>query len=223
MASPVSDCEVRDPRIRRTRRLLQRALQELLLKRSLDDILVQDITDAATVNRGTFYDHYTDKYALFDAMVAGDFHALLQERKIGFDGTCPGGLTAIVLAVCDYLSLPHLHAGGKNTQGAFTPLMESAITSSIRRVLAGGMPRPAKSTRGKAVQAKSARDQSVLPAEIVANMASWAIYGAVKEWFSTPGHPPAEQIAPLIVKVVHPILRASSSFSDGREPEIVRR
>jgi hypothetical protein len=62
---PISDCKVRDPRIRRTRQLLHRALRTLLQSRSFDELSVQDIADEATVNRATFYDHYTDKSALF--------------------------------------------------------------------------------------------------------------------------------------------------------------
>src|ERR1700722_8172902 len=85
---PISDCEVRDPRIRRTRQLLQGALQTLMQNKGFDEISVQDITDLATVNRATFYDHYTDKYALLEAMVAGGFHKLLHERSIRYDGTC---------------------------------------------------------------------------------------------------------------------------------------
>ena len=79
---PISDCEVRDPRIRRTRQLLQGALQGLMQAKNFDEISVQDITDAATVNRATFYDHYTDKFALLEAMAAGGFHMLLHERNI---------------------------------------------------------------------------------------------------------------------------------------------
>ena len=77
MTMPISDCQVRDPRIRRTRKLLQGALGTLMQAKSFDEISVQDITEAATVNRATFYDHYTDKYALLDALVAGGFHELL--------------------------------------------------------------------------------------------------------------------------------------------------
>jgi AcrR family transcriptional regulator len=68
---PISDCEVRDPRIRRTRQLLQQALGQLLQSRSFEEITVQDIAEAATVNRATFYDHYTDKFALLEALIAG--------------------------------------------------------------------------------------------------------------------------------------------------------
>jgi len=86
---PISDCDVRDPRIRRTRQLLQDALRKLLQIKRLDEILVQDITAAATLNRATFYDHYSDKFALFDAMIAGDFHKLLQEATFGLMGPAP--------------------------------------------------------------------------------------------------------------------------------------
>src|SRR3984957_7123093 len=51
---PIPDCEVRDPRIRRTRQLLQGALRTLMQSKSFDEIAVQDITEAATVNRATF-------------------------------------------------------------------------------------------------------------------------------------------------------------------------
>src|ERR1700678_2851698 len=101
---PISDCQLRDPRIRRTRKLLQGALGILMKTKSFDEISVQDITEAATVNRATFYDHYTDKFALLDAMVAGGFHALPQERNVRYDGTCHSAASAIILAACDYLS-----------------------------------------------------------------------------------------------------------------------
>src|SRR5579864_4847417 len=101
---PISDCEVRDPRIRRTRQLLQGALRNLMHSKNIEEISVQDITDAATVNRATFYDHYNDKSALLVAMVGCRFHQLLAERQVQFDGTCAGALKTIVLAVTEYLA-----------------------------------------------------------------------------------------------------------------------
>ena len=63
-----------DPRVRRTRRLLQQALENLLKTKGFEELSVQDIADAATVNRATFYDHYPDKFALLECMVAGRFN-----------------------------------------------------------------------------------------------------------------------------------------------------
>ena len=55
-----------DPRIRRTRRLLLHGLGKLLETKEFDKISVQDIAEAATVNRATFDDHYTDKFDLLE-------------------------------------------------------------------------------------------------------------------------------------------------------------
>src|ERR1017187_5874961 len=96
--------ETVDPRIRRTRQLLQQALEKLLETKEFDRISVQDIADQATVNRATFYDHYTDKSALLVAMVGCRFHQLLAEREVQFDGTCAAALKALVLAVSEYLT-----------------------------------------------------------------------------------------------------------------------
>lgn len=50
-----------DPRVRRTRQLLQDALRTLVRERGFESITVQDITQQAGVNRATFYLHYEDK------------------------------------------------------------------------------------------------------------------------------------------------------------------
>jgi len=189
---PISDCEVRDPRIRRTRQLLQGALTTLMQTKGFDEISVQDIAEAATVNRATFYDHYTDKFSLLDATVGGGFHIILHQRNVLFDGTCPTAASAIILAACDYLTQSH-SSSVCNRQSAFEPLVDAAMTTAIRRVLEKGMTRT--------------RDSSAVSPEMAAMAASWAIYGAVKQWFYTPNHPPAEEIVPSILQLVLPILQ----------------
>lgn len=188
---PVSDCEVRDPRIRRTRQALQGALRNLMQQKSFEEISVQDITDLADVNRATFYDHYNDKFALLDAMVAGGFHKLLAERNVIFDGTCPSAASAIILATCDYLTATHAN-GECNRNSAFEPLAEAGIVAAIRRVILPG------------VENKPVPEH--LTPEMVATTAAWAIYGAVKQWFYTPDHPPSSDIVQPILQLVLPIL-----------------
>ncbi len=53
-----------DPRIARTRKILQQAFLTLLQAHDYDDITVQNILDQAEVNRTTFYKHYLNKEAL---------------------------------------------------------------------------------------------------------------------------------------------------------------
>lgn len=50
-----------DRRVRRTRELLLRALEELILERGYESVTVQNILDRADVGRSTFYAHFRDK------------------------------------------------------------------------------------------------------------------------------------------------------------------
>ena len=55
-------------RTRVTRLLIRRAFTELLRKKPIQDISVKELCERAGINRGTFYAHYTDIYALRDAI-----------------------------------------------------------------------------------------------------------------------------------------------------------
>lgn len=68
-----------DPRVTRTRRLIGDALTSLLAEKSFESISVQDIAERATVNRATFYAHFTDKFALLDTLLREDVAARLTE------------------------------------------------------------------------------------------------------------------------------------------------
>ncbi|MGA9717290.1 MAG: TetR/AcrR family transcriptional regulator [Acidobacteriaceae bacterium] len=189
---PISDCEVRDPRIRRTRQLLQDALLQLLGSKPFDDISVQDIADAATLNRATFYDHYTDKFSLLESLIAGGFHKMLHERSVRYDGTCPSAARAIVLAACDYLASLRDSQTGCQRRSNVDALEDAAMIAAIRRVLAEGMAKQTSFPEERRAMQSAA--------------ASWAIYGAVKEWLNTPDRPSAETTVPEIVALVTPLL-----------------
>jgi len=193
---PISECEVRDPRIRRTRQLLQQALRLLLETRSFEEITVQDIAEAATVNRATFYDHYTDKFALLEALIAGGFHSLLQERSVAYDGSCPAQAAAVILAACDYLAASSARRACRERRSTMEPLEDSAMIAAIRRIIEHGM----------------GRDSSLSPEHrgIRAAAVSGAIYGAVKQWLNTPDRWAAEQAVPQIVELVRPLLEENS-------------
>ena len=181
--------ETLDPRIRRTRELLRESLGNLLESKEFEKISVQDIMDLATVNRATFYAHYTDKFALLEAMVGCRFHQLLAEREVQFDGTCGSALKAMVLAVCEYLT--RMQGPGGTRQ--LDPHMESAMIAVVRRMLMEGLQKhPPKN--GIAV-------------ELVAATAGWAIYGAVKEWAQMPGRCPVDEFAATAIAMVAPILQ----------------
>ncbi|MFU1769335.1 TetR/AcrR family transcriptional regulator [Mammaliicoccus sciuri] len=57
-----------DRRVRKSKRAIKQAFIQLLKENNLDRITIQQISDIADVNRGTFYLNYEDKYALLDEM-----------------------------------------------------------------------------------------------------------------------------------------------------------
>jgi AcrR family transcriptional regulator len=184
------ECERLDPRIRRTRRLLQEALKRLLEEKEFDKLTVQEITEAATLNRATFYAHYPDKFALLEELIRVTFLELLAQRHVRFDGTCSSAFQAIILAVCDYLAEVQKSLSSKQHQ--FEPFVEATVIDQIRVVLLDGF-----------------RHQPVgrrIPEEIIAATASWAIYGAVKQWVNTAERASAEEFVSIAVELVQPIL-----------------
>jgi len=50
--------------------------------------------------------------------------------------------------------------------------------------------------------------ESNIPPEMIAATASWAIYGAAKQWVNTPEHIPAEEFVATAANLVTPILTA---------------
>jgi AcrR family transcriptional regulator len=186
--------ETMDPRIRRTRKMLQDGLAKLLPEKDFDKISVQDIVDASDLHRTTFYDHYPDKFALLECLVGSRFHELLAQRGVKF-GSCDGALKSIALGVCDYISRARGAACSEHRR--FQPYMESAIIAVVRRMILEGF--------------KAHPSTAEISPDLIASTVSWAIYGAAKQWAQDPARGPAEQMADQIEKLVSPIFQAAHS------------
>src|SRR5580700_7277556 len=156
-----------DPRIKRTRQLLHRAFTELLAEKSFEEISVQDIAERSTVNRATFYDHFPDKFALLEDIIAENFQAVLCGRMAGSMGTCPESVKQLIRAVCDFFA--DLASSCQKHQRQFAPVTESKIKTLLRDFLLEGL-------------RDTSRQASKADLELRATMASWAICGAALEW-----------------------------------------
>jgi AcrR family transcriptional regulator len=55
----------KDLRVIKTKRAIMHAFNELMKEKSLDKITVTELAQRAEINKGTFYLHYTDLYALY--------------------------------------------------------------------------------------------------------------------------------------------------------------
>ena len=186
------DCNRLDPRIRRTRQLLQDALRKLLKQKGFDNITVQDITEAATLNRATFYAHYPDKFALLGELIRVSFLQLMAQRNVSFDGTCSSAFKAIILALCDYLL--EVQKSQSSDRPQFESFVEATVIDQIRLMLLEGFQKHPQERR--------------IPAEMIAATASWTIYGSVKQWVNTAERCPAEEFVSVALELVTPVLSA---------------
>ena len=177
-----------DPRIRRTREMLFKAFQELLAEKTFDQISVQDLAERSTLNRATFYDHFTDKFELLEAMIDTRFTTLIEARMTGTVGTCEAGLRQLILATCDFLA--EVSSGCQKHQRQFEPFVESRVKAILCDVLLKGL----KSRRAKSPELK-------------ATMVSWAIAGAALQW-SREKKVSADQLADAVLPTLHTALQA---------------
>jgi AcrR family transcriptional regulator len=182
--------ETTDPRILRSRRMLMEALVKLLTKKEFEDISIQEIADEATLNRATFYLHYPDKNALLQAMTAARFRDLIARRGLSFTD-CDGALRAMALGVCDYLA---------ETTGCPTQLAKMPLEGSIIPVVEG-------------IFLEGAAHHEIpfgVDSALLATAAAWAVFGAARRWYQTPGRVPAEEMAAKIEAMVKPIFFSAS-------------
>jgi AcrR family transcriptional regulator len=172
-----------DPRIRRTRQMLFQAVQSLVAEKSFDSISVQDIAERSTLNRATFYDHFTDKFALLEAMLGERISALIATRMEQSTGGCEAALRQLILAACDFLA--EVSSGCQKHQRQFEPLVESQMKAVMCETLL-----PALRARG------------IENPELRATMVTWAIAGAALQW-SHEKKASAEAFADAILPMAH--------------------
>jgi len=73
-----------DRRVRKTKESIKHAYFSLLAEKPFKDITINQITEKADINRGTFYLHYLDKFDLRDQLedeVMRELEEALQDRK----------------------------------------------------------------------------------------------------------------------------------------------
>jgi len=184
-----------DPRIKRTRQLLQQALMELMAEKSFQAITVQDIAERATVNRVTFYAHFADKYALLEYTMREMFKQRLRSQVPEGSPFSPENLARLILTVCEFLA--EMGRQCPPPHGQLEPLMEKQIKAEVYDVL-----------RAWRAEMPSGQSHRHATPELAAMVTSWAIYGAAVQWSQQERPEPArefvQQVLPLILASLQP-------------------
>jgi len=173
-----------DPRVKRTRHMLEQAFMESVREKGFQAVSVQDITERAGVNRATFYAHFQDKYALLDHSIRQGFRQELEKRTLSACHFSIENLHALVVTVCEFNSNISGHCNPP--QGQFESLIETQVKAQIYELLLAWL----KNTK------------SSVPPETAATAASWAIYGLAQQWSHNKNHPSAESFADEVFPIV---------------------
>jgi len=177
-----------DPRVKRTRKLLQDALLELLAEKSFDAITVQDIAERSTINRATFYAHFVDKYALFAGYAREWFRKALRQHFADNANLSRCTLQLLILATMEALAEMDDHCRPTETM---KPLLMSAVQEELSALLLGWLERtPTCPTRRS------------VPLVTTAAGLSWAIFGTALDWSRMPERSPAEATASRIADLL---------------------
>lgn len=93
-----------DLRVRRTKKLLTEALLGLMQERAFEKISVNDLCERAMVHRATFYNHFDDKYDLFNyALDEIEEEMLLSTIEKGNFSTSKEMYVSIITRVFDFI------------------------------------------------------------------------------------------------------------------------
>lgn len=185
-----------DLRSKRTRRLLQKALTDLMTEKKFSEISVQDITQKAEINRATFYAHFDDKYELLNAGIRESFQSLLSEKLP--QSECPSftmeNLRILALTAHQYLA----NFSGHCARAAFKPdegLMVQQVHREMQSIILDWLHRtPAAPT--------------TTSIEITATVVSWAIFGTLIEVAFNNRKVTSEQLVAQLLALLEPGLRA---------------
>jgi AcrR family transcriptional regulator len=188
-----------DPRVKRTRQLLQQAFATLLSEKPFEAISVQDITERATVNRATFYAHYQDKFDLADRMARELFEKHLTDHLRATSLVTADTLRTLCMALFDFLAKTygHCHLGPQ-----MSSLLENALHQGLHQFVLSWLSQGAPLKKAAPTNLDTA-----------ALTISCALIGVGLRWIRSERKRQAEDISAQVVAVLAPgVISAACSL-----------
>ncbi len=176
----------KDPRVKRTRNLIQQAFVEVLAEKGFQSLSIQDITEKAGINRATFYKHFRDKYFLLDYSIQQMFRQEIEKRMLDACHYSDENLKALIIMVCEFVSNANSHCTPAQPQ--FESLVETQVKNQLQELL----------------QVWLEKEGSNIDPKTAATAASWAIYGLVLQWSHDKNKkkPSAEKFADQVLPLI---------------------
>lgn len=178
-----------DPRVLRTRASLQEALLQLCRETDVTQVSISDITEAAGVNRSTFYQHYPDKETLLaDALdeYAARAEVQLEADVLSAENPDPTRLIRRYLGhVRENATLYRSILGSTGS-----PIIVARLTDRITTLVLSGLTQ------------RPPRNQDGVPLAIEAAGIAGSFIGMVRAWLEMKPLPTADRVTEWIVKTL---------------------
>jgi AcrR family transcriptional regulator len=191
-----------DRRVQRTQQLLKQAFVEVVREKGFTAMSIQDVTDRANVNRGTFYAHFTDKYALLETILFEDMQRTMIDSLPPVSQWDRNTLQLLIRTVLDYFdnscSQCHLPEG-------VAPQFQRAAREGMAGLLLewlklNGAIRPQ------------------VPLETIADMMSWTIFGAAAQRCHNATTISSDEMARTVLQVMmEGVERLAMAGQDGAD------
>jgi AcrR family transcriptional regulator len=184
-----------DPRVYRTRKMLQAAMIALMQEKTLAAVSIKEITKRAEVSRGTFYAHYTDKYELVEMIIREDFSQAIRLHLAEADWNA-ANLRALVVEVLKYFKTIYQR---HHRSLEFAPILERAIQKELPGIILALLK-----------QYDQRKFNSHVSLEALAETISWTLFGAALAWChertGTSLDQTADTVSSIILNGAQPLL-----------------
>jgi len=181
-----------DRRIQRTRQILQQAFKDIVRVKGFAATSIQEITERANVNRGTFYLHFADKYMLTEAVVRELFRQELARSLPAAPGWDRQSLQLLIQAVLECLEGKYRHQPRPLFALAeVAPLVERAMHEELTELILTWLK-----------QARRVEPHACMPLAGIARVVGWAIFGPALQWSQEPMTATSVEMATMILLVI---------------------
>jgi AcrR family transcriptional regulator len=183
--------EKTDPRVLRTRKLIDEAFLAVLDEKGFEELSVQEVADRAGINRATFYAHYGDKYDLLSDLIRKSLTEELSAKDLLDRDLDEDSVRSLFTAVIAYVTYHHEHC--KPPHRHLDWLLRQEITEYCSALFESW------ADRGKEGSSRTLR-------RMEATAAAGALYALVLEWLAEEKEGPVEAYVALTLPLITNLL-----------------